>query len=192
MHFPTKLALESKNVLSFARITLLLANALGLGAMLAACTAWTTLKLPVRKKRFDSSPEGMQVGPPLHGVDQRLDVFMNAMMVLYLCFGMTGVMILVNNNIARAFAIGAAISLVRFRVKLDQPGFSAGLFFSVLTGMACGVDQIPTAWAMGLTFSIVQMLTLHSLRRYSQKRNADFRASPAPSAPSWIGVGGPV
>ena len=64
--------------------------------------------------------------------------------VLFLCFGMTGIMILVNNNLARAFAIGAAIAVIRFRIKFDGKGLGSSLFFGVLVGMACGVGQVLT------------------------------------------------
>src|SRR3954468_11486792 len=42
------------------------------------------------------------------------EVLVAASNVLFMGFGMTGVMILVNNNLARAFAMGAAIALIRF------------------------------------------------------------------------------
>ena len=85
--------------------------------------------------------------------------------VLFLCFGMTGIMILVNNNLARAFAIGAAIAVIRFRIKFNSQG--SMLFFGVLVGMACGVGQLATA--MGITFAyaalqgiVIGLMTLAS------------------------------
>jgi hypothetical protein len=80
--------------------------------------------------------------------------------VLYLCVGMTSVMLLVNNNLARAFAIGAAIALVRFRIKVDSKNFGMCLFFGVVVGMACGVDQVPLAYALVGVFGMMQGLIL--------------------------------
>lgn len=78
--------------------------------------------------------------------------------VLFLCFGMTGIMILVNNNLARAFAIGAAIAVVRFRIKFNSQG--SMLFFGVLVGMACGVGQIATAVGVTVAYAILQAVVI--------------------------------
>lgn len=78
--------------------------------------------------------------------------------VLFLCFGMTGIMILVNNNLARAFAIGAAIAVVRFRIKFNSQG--SMLFFGVLVGMACGVGQIATAVGVTFAYAILQAVVI--------------------------------
>ena len=89
--------------------------------------------------------------------------------VLFLCFGMTGIMILVNNNLARAFAIGAAIAVVRFRVKFDSHGFAKSLFFGVLVGMACGVGQLETAWLLTFAFVLLQAIVLFLVKAINQK-----------------------
>jgi len=68
--------------------------------------------------------------------------------LLFLCVGMTGITLLINNNIVRAFAIIAALALVRFRVKLDQKNINASILFSVLAGTACGLQEVPIAWVM--------------------------------------------
>jgi hypothetical protein len=68
--------------------------------------------------------------------------------LLFLCVGMTGITLLINNNIVRAFAIIAALALVRFRVKLDQKNINASILFSVLVGTACGLQEVLIAWVM--------------------------------------------
>lgn len=75
--------------------------------------------------------------------------------VLFLCAGMTAVMILVNDNIARAFAIGAAVALVRFRIKMAGKFLGVALFYSVLVGMACGVSRVDIAWAVTGVFAVI-------------------------------------
>jgi|GEM_PF-5430985 len=80
--------------------------------------------------------------------------------VLFLCLGMTGIMILVNNNLARAFAIGAAIAIIRFRVKFDDKGLGSTLFFGVLVGMACGVGQIQIAIVITAAYGILQAIII--------------------------------
>ncbi|MBI3534829.1 MAG: hypothetical protein HY072_05010 [Deltaproteobacteria bacterium] len=155
MHASLKNLNDSSIVLQFSEVILMFLNSVTLGLILTLITVWATLKLAPQKK------DGTQVQP--------LDIVLNSMMVLFLCFGMTGIMILVSNSLARAFAIGAAISLVRFRVRVDQPGFSAGLFFSVVTGMACGVEQIPVAWVLTLVFSAFQFAAVMLVKKHFHK-----------------------
>ncbi len=89
--------------------------------------------------------------------------------VLFLCFGMTGIMILVNNNLARAFAIGAAIAVVRFRIKFDSQGLGSTLFFGVLVGMACGVGQPLTALILTVAYGILQLIVISLMKLTSKK-----------------------
>ncbi len=68
--------------------------------------------------------------------------------IMYLSTGLTAIMILVNNNLARAFSIGAAIALVRFRVNLGNKGATANILFAIIAGLACGLDEVRLAWIM--------------------------------------------
>jgi len=77
--------------------------------------------------------------------------------VLFLSMGMCGIMLLVSNNLARAFAIGAAISLIRFRVKISKNSLAMSLFFGVLVGMATGVQQVRVAYGIAVIFSAIQL-----------------------------------
>ena len=45
-------------------------------------------------------------------------------------------------------AIGAAMALIRFRIKVDTKTVNMGLFYRLLTGMAVGIDQVPIAYAI--------------------------------------------
>jgi len=107
-----------------------------------------------------------------------VELVMSSSNVLFLCFGMTGIMILVNNNLARAFAIGAAIAVIRFRVKFDDKGLGSTLFFGVLVGMACGVGQVQTALVITTTYGILQaiIIFLISLETQSEKLNRTSQA----------------
>ncbi len=149
---------EALVVIPFVEVLVLFLNAVVIGLILMFTTLFTMFKLPPKKENTK--------------VDL-MDLVLNAMMVLFLCFGMTGIMILVSNNLARAFAIGAAIALVRFRVRVDQPGFSAGLFFSVVTGMACGVDQVYTAWILAVIFCVFQISAMELVQWYQLKKKRE-------------------
>jgi hypothetical protein len=82
-------------------------------------------------------------------------------------------MILVNNNMVRAFAIGAAIALVRFRIKLDGKSANASLLFAILAGIACGLSELSLAWTLLATYvllvGIVAVVTRVMIRHDDEK-----------------------
>lgn len=92
------------------------------------------------------------------------DLVLSSASVVFLCLGMTAVMILVNDNLARAFAIGAAIALVRFRVKVAGKFLGVGLLYGVLTGMACGVGRTDVAWLVTGCFGLLLLGALAARR----------------------------
>ena len=75
--------------------------------------------------------------------------------LIFLCVGLTSVMILVNNNLARAFSIGAAIALIRFRTKLESNDQSHAILFAIIIGIACGLNELLLAWILFGIFSIL-------------------------------------
>ncbi|PIP92487.1 MAG: hypothetical protein COW00_04230 [Bdellovibrio sp. CG12_big_fil_rev_8_21_14_0_65_39_13] len=77
--------------------------------------------------------------------------------LIYLSVGLTIVMILVNNNLARAFSIGAAIALIRFRTKLETNDLSHAILFAIIAGIACGLDEITIAWLLAGIYTIVSL-----------------------------------
>jgi hypothetical protein len=134
-------------------------HAVGAGALLMLITACGTIWASSRigGEESDGSPA---------------EIVLNSANVLFLSFGMAGVMLLVNNNLARAFAIGAAIALVRFRIKVSSKTLSMALFYGVLAGMACGVDRVHLAWGMVVTFGLLQLFVLFIAGLLSRKRAA--------------------
>ena len=49
------------------------------------------------------------------------------------------VMLVIGNNLARAFSLVGALAIVRFRTPLRSPWDISFVFFSLATGIACGV-----------------------------------------------------
>jgi len=90
--------------------------------------------------------------------NSKLEHINAAATILFLCVGMTGVIILVNNNLARAFAIGAALSLMRFRAKIGKTSTNTHLLFGVLAGIACGLNEMPVAWTAVSAYIIIQFV----------------------------------
>jgi hypothetical protein len=135
-----------------------LAHSALIGAVLMLLLVWTSQNSKKDGKAMSSS-----------------EVLLNASNVLFLSFGMTGVMLLVNNNLARAFAIGAAIALVRFRVKFDSKSVGMSLFYALLTGMACGVGEVSTAYSIVAFYGVLQFCVVNAAKALDsrEKNSAD-------------------
>jgi hypothetical protein len=100
-----------------------------------------------------------------HNVDaltpkEKAQLILGCSNVMFLCIGLTAVMILVNNNLARAFSIGAAIALVRFRIKIGQKSGISSILFSIIVGIACGLNEISLAWLLTIIY-LISSLFLH-------------------------------
>ncbi len=134
---------------------LLLLNAVGIGLIMVLATFMEMKYLAEYEQHLissggsddddDHSPTNITPKPG-NKSDATLQMFLGASNLLFLCVGLCGLMLLVNDNLARAFAIAAAIALVRFRIKLDQKSINASLLFAILAGMACGLDATGLAW----------------------------------------------
>lgn len=103
-------------------------------------------------------------------IDQKIEFIRGASSILFLCVGMTGIIILVDNNLARAFAIGAALSLVRFRAKIGKSNTTTQLLFGVLVGIACGLHNLEVAWISMLTYCLIQFVLLAMILKMKGKQ----------------------
>lgn len=160
-----------------------LGNSAILGILLMILVAWVS---HLTAKEKDAVPGEAPLRPS--------DVVINAANVLFICFGMTGMMLIVNNNIARAFAIAAAIALVRFKIKVNSKVTSMGMFYGVLVGMACGVGHSFIGYALVLFFGVLQLFVVYAIR-FTRKKFGDAplqnpSASPllAPETPALSGA----
>ena len=69
-------------------------------------------------------------------------------------------MVIIGSEIARAFALVGAMSIIRFRNPVKDPRDVAFLFVTIAIGMACGVGFY--MYATVFTFTIViLMLCMH-------------------------------
>ncbi|MDD8050507.1 MAG: DUF4956 domain-containing protein, partial [Verrucomicrobiota bacterium] len=62
-----------------------------------------------------------------------------------LCLGGALIWVIVGNNLARAFGLGGALSLIRFRTPVRDPKDTVVVFYSIIIGMACGLGNYATA-----------------------------------------------
>ncbi len=72
------------------------------------------------------------------------------------------IIMLIGNNVARAFSVAGAFSLIRFRSAPGDPKDIAYVFFTLAVGLACGMGYL----AYGLIFVIVLcivMTLLHNM-----------------------------
>lgn len=166
-------------MLSDRQMLMLLLNSIALGIILVIATFYEVKYLSEyaaldivldddddEKEDSAGSPESVKQKPLKKKTVSNLEIFLGASNLLFLCVGLTGIMLLVNNNLARAFAIAAALALTRFRIKLDQKSVNASLLFAILIGMACGLGEERLAWmATGIyivlfiiLFIVVRML----------------------------------
>ncbi len=138
---------------------LIMGNSVILGILLMMIGIWVANRLKTKP---------LKPGGDLN--TQMSEIVLGAGNYLFLTIGMTVVMVLVNNNLARAFAIGAAISLVRLRIKVDGKGQGTTLLMAVLVGMACGVDKIIMAWCLMLTYAVLQTIIVSYVTACNNKR----------------------
>lgn len=125
-------------------ILYMLFHSIILGTLLLVSTHFLSKKL----KQYTVS-SGLELKDAKKKEVDPVDQILGASNLLFVSVGLTGVMLLVNNNFVRAFAILSALAIVRFRVKLNQAnGLTSSLLFSMLVGMACGVQELKFAWAI--------------------------------------------
>ncbi len=78
------------------------------------------------------------------------------------------IILLVGNNVARAFSLAGAFSLIRFRSAPGDPKDIAYVFFTLGTGLACGMGYIGYAAVFVIIMCIV-MVALTSINYGTSK-----------------------
>jgi len=77
---------------------------------------------------------------------------------MLLCLGGALIWVIVGNNLARAFGLGGALSLIRFRTPVRNPKDTTVVFFSIIIGMAVGLGQYATAMIGTGVFGLMMVL----------------------------------
>jgi len=156
-------------------IVTLLGNSIAVGAVLAVTTY---LVARVSRLPFGKKPDGVDES----AIEYRLQQFVGSATLLLLCVGLTSLMLVINNSIVRAFALMAAVSLVRFRVRLDRKDasgaslMSAAMLFAVLIGVASGLNELTLSWVLtGLYALLMALFAVIVGRLFSRAQ----RASPS-------------
>jgi hypothetical protein len=69
-----------------------------------------------------------------------------------------GVVLVVKNSLALAFALAGIVAGVRFRQKLDEPEEAVYVLLALGIGLAAGVQALDVALVMSMAFSMVVMV----------------------------------
>lgn len=72
------------------------------------------------------------------------------------------IMIIIGSNVARAFSLVGALSIIRFRTAVKEPIDVAYIFLTMAIGMACGTGFFPIA----VVFTLVSVAILYFMHRF--------------------------
>ena len=89
---------------------------------------------------------------------------------ILLCVSGAMMMIIIGNNLARAFGIAGAASIIRFRTPVEDPKDVTILFLLMALGMACGLGAFAVA---GLSTAFLALFLVF-LDRRSEQRSRSF------------------
>ena len=83
------------------------------------------------------------------------------------------IILLVGNNIARAFSLAGAFSLIRFRSAPGDPIDISYVFFTLGVGLACGMGYI----AYGILFAIIlcTVMVILSVTKYAKPKHKNMQ-----------------
>ena len=90
-----------------------------------------------------------------HGVSYSKS-FVQTLVVMGMCVSV--VMLVVGSNIARAFSLVGALSIIRFRNALKETRDVAFVFFAMIVGMAAGTRFFILAAVAGVVISLVILM----------------------------------
>jgi len=93
---------------------------------------------------------------------------LQASLVLLVIIGAM-VMMVIGNNLARAFTLVGALAIIRFRTRLASPWDITFVFFSLAVSIACGVFAFRVA-IVGVFMAVLTVLALQAtiLRRHRE------------------------
>ena len=97
-----------------------------------------------------------------------------------LCVSGAMMMIIIGNNLARAFGIAGAASIIRFRTPVDDPKDVTILFLLMALGMATGLGSFAVA-GLGTAFLCVALLVLDRFAAQSTRRHVGRDPRPRPA-----------
>lgn len=107
--------------------------------------------------------------------------------IIFVTFIVSMVMMVIGNNLARAFALVGALSIIRFRTVIKDTKDTAYIFLGLAAGMAAGTSSYFLAFSGTGVFSLMA-LVLHSTNYgsfYKSEFLLRFRAITGPDQPDY-------
>lgn len=83
------------------------------------------------------------------------------------------IILLVGNNVARAFSLAGAFSLIRFRSAPGDPKDIAYVFFTLAVGLACGMGFVGYAALFAIILCVVMIIL--SMTQYGMPQNTAMK-----------------
>lgn len=115
-----------------------------------------------------------------HERDEGRGIIMQSLVLLSLTIA--AAMMIVGNNLARAFGLVGAVSIIRFRTSLQNTRDMAFVFIAIVLGMACGLGfySLGALFAVFVSVVIAALSFLRGARRKPRtlKFKITFRWSP--------------
>lgn len=92
--------------------------------------------------------------------------YIHALFLLGMCSGV--VMMIIGSNVARAFSLVGALSIIRFRTAVKDVRDTAYLFFAIIVGMGAGTGFYELTVAFTI-IAVIVMALLHHFRFAERK-----------------------
>lgn len=78
--------------------------------------------------------------------------------LIFLSVVVASVMLVIGNNIVGAFGLVGAVSIIRFRTRLENPQDTAFIFFEMAVGLSCGLKQYSIAGITTLFICVILLI----------------------------------
>jgi hypothetical protein len=84
--------------------------------------------------------------------------------------------IVVADNLARAFGLAGALSLIRFRTSVRDPANTIKVFYAIIIGMSCGLGQYYAA-IIGTIFMCFALAVIYFIVEHDKKKKKAKKAA---------------
>ena len=89
--------------------------------------------------------------------------------LIMLCMLISVVMIIIDDSIARAFALVGALSIIRFRTAIQDPRDIGFVFYALAAGMAVGADNPAVAILATFVIGVILLCMFYWNRHFSKE-----------------------
>ncbi len=89
--------------------------------------------------------------------------------LIMLCMLISVVMIIIDDSIARAFALVGALSIIRFRTAIQDPRDIGFVFYALAAGMAVGADNPAVAILATFVIGVILLFMFYWNRHFSNE-----------------------